>query len=85
MQFATSFSMKVIGYGDEIFPFLEDGSLAYIVNNLFRPSEVNTIGVVNIPSSQSRSLIIKVYLFDRRAAHDYHRLSLKPSYTGPMS
>lgn len=42
VDFATSLSLQMIGYYDEVTPAIEDGSLAYIFNNIFRSTTFPT-------------------------------------------
>ncbi|PPQ84097.1 hypothetical protein CVT25_002178 [Psilocybe cyanescens] len=60
-EFTTSFALKMIGLGHGVMPALEDGCLAYIFNNLFRPSGVDTSIVRPGTSAGTRSLFLNIY------------------------
>lgn len=74
-KFATSFSLKMIGYYDEVAPVLEDGWLAYIFDHLFRPSSLFT-------ASNDRSLFLYIYCWCRDEEDYYSDDQDRPRYNG---
>lgn len=54
--FASSFTLRMLGFRTEIAPVLEDGSLTIIINNLFRQSHVGNAGCLLAASIRSFSL-----------------------------
>ncbi|PPQ81294.1 hypothetical protein CVT25_015073, partial [Psilocybe cyanescens] len=64
-SFATSFSLQMIGYYNEVMPALNDGNLAYIFRNLFRPP------LHKNSASSICSLSLHVYRWSRRDDDDY--------------
>ncbi|PPQ71385.1 hypothetical protein CVT25_003230 [Psilocybe cyanescens] len=74
-EFVTSFSLQMIGYYDKVMPALEDGCLAYIFNNLFRPSRFP-------PSSAARSLSLYIYRWSRDNDDYYDDDEDNPRYNG---
>ncbi|PPQ95413.1 hypothetical protein CVT25_000857 [Psilocybe cyanescens] len=69
-SFATSFSLEMIGYYKTVMSALNDGSLAYIFRNLFRPP------LYTHPASSICSLSLYLHRFSCRDDDDYDN----PSY-----
>ncbi|PPQ81295.1 hypothetical protein CVT25_015074 [Psilocybe cyanescens] len=64
-EFATSFSLHMIGYHDLVMPALNNGNLVYIFNHLFRPSDAT------YTQSTTRSLSLCIYRWSRASEDEY--------------